>query len=299
MRLGIRALGTLCVLWGLIGDCQGQLLPWNIRADSQVRVQYLFGTQIVHPFVKEYIGPYTRPPRYYRIDTEPRFPLIEGELEIITGLPFSARGAFAVNALESKVGSHRSIYGSGTTTTAVSDDWSTKSKFSAWEVAGLYHLWAGGGYRFSVLGGYRYEQWLNSGSKETGADDGSILDEKTASYMPFIGLQTTMSFPLWSSRFEVLGSFFMKRSIDGRWGGDSLLVSYTGYGNTGGFVDLRMSGTVRVSQYTSLGLDGRFSYQEVYGRFDGKDNQYADSVSYDLLLRQTYGTVGIVASLVF
>lgn len=288
-------MGVLCVLLGLAADCNAQLLPWNIRADSQVRVQYLFGTQIVVPYVRGGLTERNPRPQNYRIDTEPRFPVIEGEVEIMTGLPFSARGLVCTNILDSRVGSHRTI---DVEDGDPSGAWNMTSKFSAWEVAGLYHIWEGGGYRFTLLGGYRYEHWLNSGSKTGGTDIGSDLDDKMAAYMPFVGLQTTMAFPLWRSRFEILGSFFMRRTVDGRrWNGDSLFLNYSGYGNAGGFVDLRMTGTVRVSQWTSVGLDGRFSYQEVYGRIEG--NRHSESVSYDVLLRQVYGTVGMVFLAVF
>jgi hypothetical protein len=116
-----------------------------------------------------------------------------------------------------------------------------KPDFSSWEAAGLYHLWSGGGYRFSFTAGYRQQTWDYQGSPSSGAQD-SPLHDSFSSRIPFIGMQTAMFFPSWKARFEVLPPF-MNMSVSNAIQ-QGVFLSIRGQPLPGGLIELQMVGTL-------------------------------------------------------
>ena len=59
-----------------------------------------------------------------------------------------------------------------------------KPTFWSWEAAGLYHLSNEGGYRFSLVAGYRQELWRYLTTN--GQDENSYLRDEFVSQSPFL-----------------------------------------------------------------------------------------------------------------
>jgi hypothetical protein len=278
-------------------------LPFGLISDVRVRGEYLFGNQTIRPFrdVEDYGGtgnggPY--PSDRYRFALNPRFPVTSAEIEVSNWSPISVRGAACVSPLKTKTSETRSLNAQADEAFS-SNSWEINRSFYAWEVAGLYHAWVGGGYRFSILAGYRREEWFNKSENDSDQVWNAALEDRLWSHMPFMGLQTSMAFPGWMARFEFIGSPFMKKHAEGFWRENSSFVRYRGKATSGGGMIVRVSGTANVTPALSLGIDGQFSYQELQGDIATVDNNYPNSQRFNLLLLDMYATVGMILSYAF
>jgi hypothetical protein len=138
--------------------------------------------------------------------------------------------------------------------------------FKHWEAAGLIHLWNGGGYRFSIVGGYRKEYWAFEGTPSADQPANSSSSDRITSEIPFIALQTAMFFPWWKARFEVLGSPFMSKRIATEFrSGTTFKVNYDGVVDHGGLIEVELEGTASITSRIRLGAYARYSFQELYG----------------------------------
>ena len=174
-----------------------------------------------------------------------------------------------------------------------------KPDFSSWEAAGLYHLWSGGGYRFSLTAGYRQDTWDYQGTPSNGTPDSPLHDSFSA-HIPFIGLQTAMFFPSWKARFEVLGSPFMNVGVSNALQQGAFALQFDGNLYRGGLVELQMAGDVNLTPSVLVGLYGRYAYQELYGSLSGTGEAAGLGPSpYSVFLGQSFGTLGLDVTVIF
>ncbi|MCX5860873.1 MAG: hypothetical protein NTW27_01930 [Deltaproteobacteria bacterium] len=307
-----------------------QIIPWNIAVDSSFRIEYLLGRQTLG---REYIdsshGPIQDLDNYswfmqhpdpidrLRIEFGPSLPILEATVEITPFPSFSGRLAASLSVLESTQGVtlvsgpasttfvwnnpyvipaiNLPLYGSGELSNVI------KPAFRLWEAAGLYHLSSEGGYRWSIVGGYRYETWTYS----LGADQGSnsYLRDEFVSQSPFLGLQTAMFFPWWKARFEVLGSPFMTKKISLTARDSGYYMQLDGTWNKGGFIEFQTEGTVNVTPSIWLGLFARYTYEELRGEAKGTRAHPGkadyETFPYNFYTLKSMATIGFNFNVVF
>jgi hypothetical protein len=283
-------LALMLILIASVTSPQAQMLPLNMALDSSFGIEYLFGRQdLRHTYSP--VGPF----QDVRTRWDPRLAVLAGTVEV-TPAPFaSGRIGGAVSVAGNNVEVIRD-------TGALPDlfRWKLHSDFNSWEAAGLYHLWNGGGYRFSVTGGYRRETWLYKGDpRSPHTTEASLRDEFTAN-IPFVGLQTSMHFPWWKARFEVLGSWFVTKTFHQTVNQRHAVEVHDGEGDQGGVLLFQMEGTCHVTPNILLGLHGRYSYQEFKGRSTFTSTFPGAPLSgYGFYLIENLGAAGVNVTVVF
>jgi len=256
MRGRLKTALLVLTLFVLTSPLQAQVLPWNIGVDSWFGIDFLAARQdILHrPAV---VGPFHE----FSAEWNPRVPALSGMVEV-SPFPFaSARLAGSIS-----VGTGKGPVVRATSVITGPFKWEQRTDFSSWEAAGLYHLWNGGGYRFSVTGGYRREVWLYRGDPIGLQSPDSSLREEFRSDIPFIVLHTSMNFPFWKARFEILGSWFMTKKIQQSISQNQATEKVEGVGDKGGIILLQLEGATQIRPNVTLGLHARYSYQEFVGR---------------------------------
>ncbi|MGO9566506.1 MAG: hypothetical protein ACLP5H_03085 [Desulfomonilaceae bacterium] len=297
-RRSLTAVAVLFILAGLASPVRAEAPAWNIQVDSSFRAEYLFGRQIVRhldpkvPDVSRFVANY-----------DPQLTVLAGTIEI-TPLPaISGRLAGSISVLESTSAQVRSVSSVIPSTAPFFPtdkwEWDVKPNFSSWEAAGLYHLWSGGGYRFSFTAGYRQDTWDYRGTPSNGAADSPLHDSFSA-HIPFIGMQTAMFFPSWKARFEMLGSPFMNMSVSNALQRGSFALQFDGNLYKGGMVELQMAGDVNLAANVLIGLYGRYAYQELYGLSSGTGEAAGLGPSpYTVFVGGSFGTVGLDVTVIF
>jgi hypothetical protein len=286
LRATLRILTGLLLLAALSGVAQAQVLPWKIGIDSSFRTEFLFGNQI---FL--YRWPRGTQFNRFRMEFGPKLPLVSGTCEVSPTLRLSARVAGAASVLAK----HTSLF--HTALDPQPRAWDVRPEFRQWEVAGLVHLWTGGGYRFSFVGGFRKEFWKYIGGPADDQPGGSDLREKFTSTIPFIALQTALHFPWWKARFEFLGSPFMEKDISARIREGTNVVLYSGSAEKGGLIELDMEGTAAVGPRLRVGLHCRYTYQELYGEITR--DQDGDMSLHPVSVDENIAVVGLNFTFVF
>jgi hypothetical protein len=288
----------LFILVAAVSPVEAETLPWNIQVDSSFRAEFLFGHQILR-----HLDPSDPAKTRFVATYDPRVTVLAGTIEITPFPAISGRLAGSISVVENTGAQVRTV------DTVIAQlapflptdkwEWDVKPNFSSWEAAGLYHLWSGGGYRFSFTAGYRQDTWDYQGSPSNGAPD-SPLHDSFSSHIPFIGLQTAMFFPSWKARFEVLGSPFMNMSVSNALQRGAFGLQFDGNLYRGGLVELQMSGDVGLSANVLVGLYGRYSYQELNGLSSGTGAAAGLGPSpYTVFVGGTFGTVGVDVTVIF
>jgi hypothetical protein len=258
MRISFKVPVMVSILLAAAISACAQGLP-SIAIDSSFRVEYLVGG-----LQSRYSPPADPTIDRLKIDLNPQVAVLSGMVEMSPMPMASGRllGSISVwerTGSEARPRDHR-------LDRADTIDWQAKPDFTQWEAAGLYHLWNAAGYRFSFTAGYRQEKWTFNG-EPTGSAQGTLSDEYT-SHIPFIGMQTSMFFPWWKARFEVLGSPFMSKQVTSSTSGTlngSIGFQTQGKANSGGMIELQMDGSVGLSPVLFLGINACYTYQELYG----------------------------------
>lgn len=237
---------------------QAQAISSSMGIDSSLRIEYLFGAQALRSTHDDTEGQ----PNGFLIRFNPRVAVLAGSVEVSPFSFVSGRFAGGVSVGEPDLSSTRQETQEG----GEEQERKIRPDYGLWELAGLYHVSAGGGYRFSLTAGYRQSTWdyvdvLHS--------DGGSLRDKCVSHIPFFGLQTAMMFPWWKARFEILGSPFMTQSSVVSMGTQ---VEQRVEANSGGLVEFQMEGTVNIHPNFWVGLYGQYHYQELYGHSEGGTN---------------------------
>jgi len=306
-----------------------QIIPWNIAVDSSFRIEYLLGRQTLgkeyidsnygrigytNLFGTTWVGRDPDPIDRFRIEFGPSLPVLEGTVEITPFPSVSGRLVGSVSVLEDKTAitlvsgpAPSKTYGDlndETSVTRSSQELSNliKPSFRSWEAAGLYHLSSEGGYRWSIVGGYRYETWTYSVGADQGPD--SYLRNTFLSQSPFLGLQTAMFFPWWKARFEVLGSPFMTKKISMKARDNGSYMKLDGTWNKGGFIEFQTEGTVNITPSIWLGLFARYTYEELRGETTGTrpaptDDAPYETFPYDFYTLKSMATIGFNFNVVF
>ena len=177
--------------------------------------------------------------------------------------------------------------------------WITRPDYQSWEVAGLYHLYKGGGYRFSVLGGFRQTVWRYHGELEQGG--GAELRDTFSSNIPFFGMQTAMFFPWWKARFEVIGSPFMKKSSTVSLHQNNIYAEQNVNTDVGGLVEFRLEGTVSLHTNLWLGVFACYQYQELTGESTDSNGQpFFRNISLNrFCTRESMASLGLNLNVVY
>jgi hypothetical protein len=287
--------------------------------DSSFRIEYLIGRQTLgREFTSSDQG-------HYLLDSTPQhpdpidrlniqfgasLPVLEGVVEASAFPSVSGRLVGSMSVLESIKGftlvsgpasvQFQDIY---KTVFFYSEELSTviKPTFRSWEAAGLYHLSNEGGYRYSIVAGYRQESWTYR--IDGNQDDNSYLRDEFVSQSPFLGLQTAMFFPWWKARFEVLGSPFMTKKISHTARDSGNYQQLDGTWNKGGFIEFQTEGTVNITPSIWLGLFARYTYEELRGEAKGTRRSpftgVHETFPYDFYTLKSMASFGFNFSYVF
>ena len=310
MGCRVKWLAILLILTATGSFAEAQVLPlslpWNMKVDSSVRLEYLFGTQILKdislrvPSSLQSISNTEAAFDLFRVEYGPRLPVVEGFVELTSGTEnMSARFGGWASFLEPRLVLDRTVgYLQPVPTSLADANWNIKPEFWGWEAAGLYHVFQGLGHRFSLTAGYRREQWNYRG--ELSSDSNAISTHNFSSHIPFIGLQSSMLFPLWKARFEILGSPIVVQNVTHELRDGNVFVDYRGQATGTGLIELRMEGTVHLSPAYWFGGFFRYSYQEMYGTATGRRSQSSDT-SFDrkMYIGQSFATIGFNATILF
>jgi hypothetical protein len=281
-RFAVVSLLVFSVLTLCTGNIEAQELPYSGVLDSSFRIEFLFGTQSF-----SYAGATS-----IRGDFNIRVPLLAGTVELSPSPLISGRFAGAISIFERSGSMMRDPNYTGLRDFV---RWQVEPDLSSWEFAGLYHLWTGGGYRYSIVAGYRRETWRHRG--ETVNSEGRSRDEFD-SQIPFLGLQTSMLFPWWKAKFEVLGSPFMTRTVSNSLREGAQVIDYTGALSQGGLLEFQMEGNIAVTQNIWCGLHARYLHQELRGDVSGTMNNAPTGVRV-LSIADSIVTLGLDFTLLF
>ncbi len=248
MRKHIGLLVALLIIFSA-SSLHAQLLA-GIGFDTSLKVEYLFGYQ-----KQQYSLTPTGP--NHRFNFDPSLWMLSGMLEATPFPSLSARlgGSFSLGTKPQENIKDKIV------DTINQRKFDQTPNYYTWEAAGLYHLWNAEGYRFSFVAGYKMDDW-----RYNPADDNVRAKDQMISNIPFIGLQTSMLFPWWKARFEVLGSPFMSRRI----------LSYQPYNDTffegraaeGGMMEIRWEGAVGITPNLFVGANAAYSFIDLNGNAD-------------------------------
>jgi hypothetical protein len=293
MHTFVKAVAVLFLLALTAGSLQAQALPGSVGVDSSFRLELLVGSQSV----REASPPENHFDRFNFVFC-PRVPVLSGTVEL-SPLPWaSGRLAGAMSILEPTRTLHLSVGGIAPdfTTGSWGGQWNIRPHYSSWEAAGLFHLWNGGGYRFSGTAGYRGSAWHYYGEDGTSSPARDVFE----SHIPFLGLQTSMHFPWWKARFEVLGSPFMRKVVSNSLRDRTDSAAFHFNTDRGGMIEFQMEGTVGLSANILCGLSARLTYEELFGRIDWTNSQNANpQTPFQGHLIETLAFFGLDATLLF
>jgi len=278
----------MLILVGGTTPLQAQMVPQSLGLDSSLRLEYLFGNQLLRSVDRA-----NDPVDQFRIEYNPRLPVLALAAELSPLPLFSGRFAGALSVLESNTSTNRPL-----SSTSAPSDWSVHPDYGSWELAGLFHLSSGGGYRFSVTAGYRTSEWQYTA--DSGRGSGYGVKDKFSSYIPFMGLQTAMFFPWWKARFEMIGSPFMtRRSTVSMWQNGTFLEQRV-EADKGGLIELIAEGTVGVRPGIWAGLLMRYHYEELYGHSSGGTTQRAAlNNAKEFYSQESFVSLGLNLSIVY
>lgn len=299
MRSMVRpVLVAILVLTSMATSLQAQMLPLNLSLDSWFGVEYLFGRQDLHQRVVT-VNPFQE----LRTRWDPRLAVLNGTIEA-TPVPFaSARlgGAVSVASSTPEVSRNSADIDFSTGSSLSAFKGQLKSGYNSWEAAGLYHLWNGGGYRFSFAGGFRREAWLYRGDFDgLLQSENFALREEIVSNIPFIGLQTSMHFPWWKARFEVLGSWFVTKTFNQTVQRTSGFQEITGRNDEGGVLMFTMDGSCHITPTFLIGLQAQYSYQEFRGRSTVTSSTTSPYITgYRFFMNENLAAIGLNLTVVF
>lgn len=273
----------------LAGGAQAQWLPWNMAVDSSFRVGYLFGRQDFR-----FDNPSTSPFGRVRFEFNPTMPIFEGVCEISCYNMVSGRLSGVLGARGARLAVARDLDATG----EIAGAWKVSPDVKSWEAAGLFHLFKGAGYRFSLVAGYRQEFWRYRGEPlENLASTASYREEFTSS-IPFLAMQTAVSYPWWKASFEIVGSPVMsKRILSELNNGEGVSASYHGWVDHGGLIEVLIDGTVAVSSRMRVGIYARYTYVELDGEISS--NLSGTSHPQFMYVGEDFATFGLDLSMIF
>lgn len=305
---------------------KAQFLTENMITDSSFRVEYLLGRQslgkydqnifIWRPYTNPYpppptlIAAYPNPIESFNINLMTSQLVLDGMVEITPVPAFSGR----LRANVSVSGGEQDI------TLASGPSWSgarvpvtnvpifnplsasVNPSYWSWEAACQYNLSYEGGYRFALVGGYRYESQSYHSANDSSQNWHLWAD--FSSQIPFLGLQTTMVSPTWKARCELLGSAFMKKNVSQSARDNVTFMKLDGSLTNGGFLELQVEGNVPITPNAWVGVYTQGTYEglkgEVTGRsVDGDGNGWFDPTPYNFYASKFFWFLGLNCNVQF
>jgi hypothetical protein len=255
--------------------------------EASFGVQLLFGRQVVR---------HGNSDNGLREDLDPRFTVLTGSVELgpFSGLSARIGGSTAVLQTSTEFTKSLGYLGIG-----AENQWQVDQNFTNWEAGGQWNIYNCDGYRFSFLGGYRQDNWLFTGRPSSGLvfPPGTQSRDQVTSYIPYIGMQTSMYYPWWKARFEIMGSPFMTEKVVSRVSG---IYSAEGSGKGCGLIEFRIEGTAGVTRNTFIGVNAIYSFKEVYGYTHFKNTPGLSSdTDYDLYSSHNLFRIGLEATVLY
>ncbi len=265
-RYAILAVAFVWFAVNSVSPCQAQIFGRNLAVDADMGFGYLFGSQAVwanvnpHPWNMKHD---------YKVQYSPSQPMFNGNIEI-TPVPFiSCRLGGSLSLSRATTVQSRNLGPliiNPLNPTTATKPWDVTTDIKTWETAGLLNLWRGIGYRFSLVGGYREQFWDYSGDIINSPGVPGSMNDEINNYVPFLGLQTAMFFPLWKARFEIIGSRFMMQKVNNNaWLGPNF-VDYRAELDDGGLIEIDFEGSAILYSSLRIGLYCHYSYMELEGR---------------------------------
>jgi hypothetical protein len=260
---------------------QAQFLP-GLSVDTSLRVEYLFGHQSNRYSHKNL--------PYFNYDFDPRLTVLTGRVEVTPYPSLSGRLVGSVSVFDQSGIIHKAP---AHTPGLQPSPWDETPHFTQWEAAGLYNMWNAEGYRFSFVAGYRQDNWTYSGPPVGRTATTQNVRDELFSSIPFIGLQTSMFFPAWKARFEVLGSPFMSRRVAVYQGND---YTIEGRPTGSGMLEFQFEGSTAVTHNIFLGGNAAYSMQELTGT---STITSSTNSQYDLFTSDSIFRVGFDVNIMF
>ena len=142
---------------------------------------------------------------------DPELFIVGGALDLSPGGSLSARLAGSISVFERGQGLSETPFPledqSGRPLKA-GPLWDLSPFFKSWEASGAYHFLNWGGYRYSLLAGYR--QIVTNYSGQPRPDfalvPGAAFQANHSFGIPFLGIATTFFGPSWKGRVQFIGS---------------------------------------------------------------------------------------------
>jgi hypothetical protein len=299
MRLSFRVVTVLLTLLLSAPALHAQwFMPKRLAIDSAFRMEFLFGSQML----RSTDGDLT-PVNALKVVHNPRVPVLAGTVEVSPFQLISGRISGSISVLEPDITSTRGVVNVVEPLThnviRPISQFVTQPDYQSWEAAGMFHLHKGGGYRFSVLAGYRQSTWHYHG--ELGNESGARLRDSFSSNIPFLGMQTAMFFPWWKARFEVLGSPFMNTSSSIALQRNGVFAEQNVETDEGGLIEFRVEGTVSLLTNFWAGVFACYHHQELYGRSTGRSvtQLIAPANLNNFYTRESFTSLGLNLGLVY
>ncbi len=280
----MRRLHIILITFAILAftsSLQAQILP-GLSIDTSLRVEYLFGHQATR------YGHKLLP--YFNYDFDPRLTVLTGRIEVTPYPSLSGRLVGSVSVFEQS----GIIYKTPSFSSALqASAWDELPHYSSWEAAGLYNLWNAEGYRFSLVAGYRQDNWSYSGPPVGSTVPNQTIRDELISSIPFIGMQTSVFFPVWKARFEVLGSPFMSRKV-AVYQGSAYMIEGRPTGS--GMLEFQFEGSTCMTHNIYVGVNAAYSMQELYGT---STISGAAGAQYDLFTSDSIFRVGFDVNVLF
>ncbi len=279
------------VMWSLLSlaPVSGQVFGTGVRIDSAVRPAVLWTTQTAR------YEKVSASASIFKVDYNTLLPLTSGMVEVTPHAVFSGRVSGSVSFLEPDF---NWVHGTGVDSAApFPSRWSVTPHFISGDIAVLYHVWRGAGYRFCLVGGWRKERWEYSGDPIGNQGYNSKLADEFTSEIPFAALQTAVAFPWWKARFELLGSPFVNTEVYTLIRDGVSAVDYHGWTNDGGLIEMELEGSITLSPNIRVGAYSRWSFIETYG--DSTRHHNGQVTLHDLYVRENRSIAGLNINLIF
>lgn len=270
----------------------GQALPPYISVEPSLRVGYLFG---VHSF-QDAFAPMDGQERY-SIDLDFKMPVIMGIVDISPIYLASGRFSGTTSFGAPSRSLHKSAWDESPSAPE-GQDLDARGGFWSWEALGLLHVWRGEGHRFSITAGYRQENWYYSGEKTTQGNSNAWSRDDLLTSGPLLGLETSLMYPGWTSRFEILLSHFMNKNIQSSFNQAGWISGHEGRAQNGALVEARLHGAANVTPRLLVGLYGRYTIAELSGTFSMKTSGNTTG-SYDTHMGESFIILGSDVTILF
>lgn len=305
-----------------------QWIPQNVAVDASFRTNLMISSQSIgqdddvakvwgtilvwNSYKREWVptpAPFPNPNEALDTSFNNTMLLLDAVVEVSPMPAFSARmrGNVSVTSTQNDITLGAGPYGPGQTDNTLPPAFpnltsTIKPQYWSWEAAGQYNMSYEAGYRFGLVGGYRYESQSYLPVDDHGGS--SYISADFISQIPFLGLQTSFISPFWKARFEILGSPFMTKKLSHSARGSGAFMELDGSMTNGGFLEVQAEGSIAIAPNTWLGVFTQGTFEELKGEVWGRSvdgngaGTYVPS-SYNFYAKKGIWLLGLNCSLVF